>query len=78
MSNFIKDVENALLNNDVSLNEIMRSHLEQAVNQLLQTELTSAINPINELIPLMHVMDFICVKLILNLGHLTLKFRVID
>lgn len=26
MSNFIKDVENALLNNDVSLKEIMRSH----------------------------------------------------
>ena len=32
MSNFIKDVENALLNNDVSLKEIMRSYLEQAVN----------------------------------------------
>ena len=43
MSNFIKDVENALLNNDVSLNEIMRSHLEQAVNHLLQTELTSVL-----------------------------------
>lgn len=27
MNNFIKDVENALLNNDVSLKEIMRSHL---------------------------------------------------
>lgn len=81
MSNFIKDVENTLLNDDVSFKEIMRSYLEQAVNQLLQTELTSvfwAINPINELIPLMHVMDFICVKLILNLGQLTLKFRVID
>ena len=29
MISFIKDVENALLNNDVSLKEIMRSHLEQ-------------------------------------------------
>lgn len=43
MNNFIKDVENALLNNDVSLKEIMRSHLEQAINQLLQTELTSVL-----------------------------------
>lgn len=30
MSDFIKDIENALLNGDISLKEIMRAHLEQA------------------------------------------------
>lgn len=42
-NNFIKDVENVLLNNDVSLKGIMCSHLEQAVNQLLQTELMAVL-----------------------------------
>lgn len=42
-SDFIKDIENALLNGDISLKEIMRAHLEQAVNQLLQTELTAVL-----------------------------------
>lgn len=29
MSNFIKDIENALLNGDISLKEIMRAHLDR-------------------------------------------------
>lgn len=46
MSQFNKDIQNALLGTGMSLKEIFRQRLGQTINQLLKTELSAILESV--------------------------------